>query len=149
MLIKGSKKYQGCTLIELLVVIAIIAILVAIVIVAIDPVQRLRDTQDRAAASNVRSAGTLLAVCVTKSLETDPTVDPFVACDNDPDTELTPFGNLPRDVRVEDIPAGDLCAVQQGSPGLIVGNYFVYTFSDGEVDERGGEIPAVIADWCP
>jgi prepilin-type N-terminal cleavage/methylation domain-containing protein len=61
----GNKK--GFTLIELMVVVAIIAILVIIVIVAINPAQRVNDSSDRRAASNVRAGGTLIATCVARN----------------------------------------------------------------------------------
>lgn len=66
---KFLKKQKGFTLVELLIVIAIIAILVVIVIIAINPVQRIRDANDRRAASNVRSVATAIEGCLSRNDE--------------------------------------------------------------------------------
>ena len=139
-------RQKGFTLIELLVVIAIIAILVAIVLVAIDPVQRLRDAQDRTAASNVRSSGTLLSTCITQAL-VNKSAKPYTDCD-EKTTELASYGNVPSNVTVENNPAADdLCAVQQGSVGS-PGHYYVYKSSTGAVKEEDGNVP-MVSLWCP
>jgi len=62
-----KNKNLGFTLIELLVVIAIIAILVVIVIVAINPIQRLADSANQRASSNVRNVATGVQACITNS----------------------------------------------------------------------------------
>ncbi|OGY25436.1 MAG: hypothetical protein A2134_01405 [Candidatus Woykebacteria bacterium RBG_16_39_9b] len=64
----SDKSQKGFTLIELLVVIAIIAILVVIVLVAINPAARIRDANDRRAASDVRSVGSGVQACITDQL---------------------------------------------------------------------------------
>jgi prepilin-type N-terminal cleavage/methylation domain-containing protein len=84
---------RGFTLIELLVVIAIIAILVVIVVVAINPVERLNEANDREAQSNVRSTGTLIATCITKTLEESGASALPADCDTAGD--LATYGNVP------------------------------------------------------
>jgi prepilin-type N-terminal cleavage/methylation domain-containing protein len=94
---KFLKKTKGFTLIELLVVIAIIAILVVIVIVAINPVQRLKDASNQAAEGNVRSAGTLIATCITKELSAghDPYTAAYCASAAGPGSTLATYGSIP------------------------------------------------------
>jgi prepilin-type N-terminal cleavage/methylation domain-containing protein len=61
------KQEKGFTLVELLIVIAIIAILVIIALIAIDPIQRIHDANDRAAASDVRQVATAFEGCVARN----------------------------------------------------------------------------------
>ena len=142
------KNRRGYTLIELLIVIAIIAILVVIVIVALDPAQRVRDSLDRAAQSNVRAVGTLISVCVTQRLSQTPTLT-FEGCSED--TIISSYGNRSSEVKVA---AGngpgdnDVCAAQQGSVGLF-GHYYVYKNSTGKAEANDGELSNNPADWCP
>lgn len=116
-----SKK--GFTLIELLIVIAIIAILVLIVVVAINPAQRLRDASNRTAASNVRSAGTLISTCVTLSN------GDLGACDTEPHVATIGEGNWPNDVAYTNS-ATDICAQQEGGDV-----WYLYRFTTGEVED--------------
>ena len=62
------KRTRGFTLVELLIVIAIIAILVLLVIVAINPLERIRDANDRRAQNEARQGGSAVAACITKEL---------------------------------------------------------------------------------
>lgn len=130
-LLARLKSRKGFTLIELLVVIAIIAILVVIVVVAINPVQRLNDATDREAASNARSAGTLISTCITQELVA--TGGDANNCILGVGTALDTYGNMPSSVLTVlegDVEAsGSICAWQLGS-GV---NYFVYSSLEGEV----------------
>lgn len=116
-----SKK--GFTLIELLIVIAIIAILVLIVVVAINPAQRLRDASNRTAASNVRSAGTLISTCVTLSN------GDLALCSTQGQVETAGEGNWPAAVAYTNS-ATDICATQAGGD-----LFYLYRFTTGEVEE--------------
>lgn len=140
-----GNRNSGFTLIELLVVIAIIAILVAIVVVAINPAQRLKEALDRAAASNVRSTGTLIGVCVTNKLSQNPPL-PLVECGAVGGLDVV--GNKPTDVLLG-AGAGDVCAAEQGSPGG-GGTHYIFRFSTGAVEPIGGILdtagPPYI--WC-
>lgn len=146
-----SRKNKGFTLIELLVVIAIIAVLVAIVIVAINPAQRLREALNRAAASNVRSTGTLIGVCVTNRLAETPALT-YEECNES--AVLNSYGNKPTDVFLEQgggaPPDNDVCAAQQGAPGGVgIGNHYVYRQTTGQVTEVDGEMDTTDPyDWC-
>lgn len=73
------KKQRGFTLVELLVVIAIIAILVLLVIVALNPLERIRDANDRSAQNTARQLGSAVVSCITKEQSRTPVVDPFNA----------------------------------------------------------------------
>ncbi len=66
------RKAEGFTLVELLIVIAIIAILVLLVIVALDPLERIRDANDRGAQNEVRSGAAAVAACITKEESSTP-----------------------------------------------------------------------------
>ncbi len=79
------RKTRGFTLVELLIVIAIIAILVLLVIIALDPLERIRDGNDRSAQNGVRQAGSAIMACITKELSRTPVGTPFVAgnCDDE------------------------------------------------------------------
>ena len=133
-ILKERKDKKGFTLIELLVVIAIIAILVVIVVVAINPVQRLNDATDRTAASNARSAGTLISTCITQELASGGTPDLCLAGE----TVVASYGNMPNDVQTviqgSVASGGSICAWQLGSGS----NYFVYSSLEGEVRTDGG-----------
>ncbi|MCH7541815.1 type II secretion system protein [Patescibacteria group bacterium] len=72
-------KERGFTLVELLVVIAIIAILVLLVIVAINPLERIRDANDRTAQNSVRQGAAAVSACIVKEQSKTPVVDPFAA----------------------------------------------------------------------
>lgn len=117
-----SKK--GFTLIELLIVIAIIAILVLIVVVAINPAQRLRDADNRQAASNVRSAGTLIGTCVTLAN------GDLAQCNTAANVATVGEGNWPNNV-VYSNSATDICAEQEGGD-----QWYHYRHSEGEVQEN-------------
>ena len=141
---------RGFTLLELLVVIAIIAILTAIVIVAINPIKRLNDASNRAAASNVRSTGTLISVCVSKRLSESPS-ETLEGCADPAGSYaiISGYGTKPADV---DLVAGDspsdddVCAAQQGS----LNNYYVFKHSEGSVVEENGDLSSESpSDWCP
>ena len=119
---------KGFTLIELLIVIAIIAILVLIVVVAINPAQRLRDASNRTAASNVRSAGTLISTCVTLKN------GDLLLCGSDTDVASGGEGNWPKDVVYsKNVISGteDICAEQEGGD-----KWYIYRFKTGEVKEN-------------
>lgn len=70
-------KERGFTLVELLVVIAIIAILVLLVIVAINPLERIRDANDRTAQNAVRQGGAAVSACIVKEQSRPIPVNPF------------------------------------------------------------------------
>ena len=138
-------KQRGFTLLELLVVIAIIAVLVSVVLVAIDPVQRINDSQDRAAASNVRATGTLISICVADRLSRSLT---FEDCGQT--MILEGYGTPPTLVDVASgatMPDDDVCAAQQGSVGAAA-HYFVFEHSTGSVEPVPGTLP-LPAMWCP
>lgn len=143
------KSEKGFTLIELLVVIAIIAVLVVIAIVAINPLQRIRDGQDRAARSNVRSTGTLVATCMTRALSGDlGGAGDATQCDSNVEVETNGEGNVPGTVSViPDASAGttDVCAWQQGSAD----NWYRYEHETGTTEEIAGTAPATDALRCP
>ncbi len=142
------KSEKGFTLIELLVVIAIIAVLVVIVVVAINPLQRIRDGQDRAARANVRSTGTLIGTCGTRALSGalgNPT--DLSWCDDNTDVANNGQGNVPAGVTVvadTSTPTTDVCAAQQGSAT----NYYVFRHSTGATTETAGTLPASTV-YCP
>ena len=140
---------KGFTLIELLVVIAIIAVLLSIIVVAIDPVQRIREAQDQAAASNVQLTGSVVGACVTDFLVQSPLPD-YEDCAL-PGTIIA-YGKIPSTVRLEpgDAPVtNDVCTAEQGSLG-IVGHYYAYSYSTGTVRRETGDLAAIpIVDWCP
>ncbi len=125
------KKEQGFTLIELLVVIAIIAILVVIVIVAINPVQRIKDANTQAAASNANQIGKAVAACMTNKLTTNGMDAAIGLCDSFTNLSTGSYTNLsanPIGVTYNDIGAApnrtDICVE------AVVGNgstsYFTY-----------------------
>ena len=70
---------RGFTLVELLVVIAIIAILVLLVIVALNPLERIRDANDRTAQNAVRQGAAAVSACIVKEQSRTPPVNPFAA----------------------------------------------------------------------
>ena len=72
-------KERGFTLVELLVVIAIIAILVLLVIVALNPLERIRDANDRTAQNAVRQGAAAVSACIVKEQSRPVPVDPFAA----------------------------------------------------------------------
>ena len=141
------KKSEGFTLIELLVVIAIIAILVIIVVVAINPVERLNEANDREAASNARSAGTLIGTCVTQELAAGNDTD---SCDDA--AGLNAYGNVPAVIEAgvtgkihsdgAAIPS-NICASQEGRSD----RWWKYEHKTGEV---ASETQTAIGDVdCP
>ena len=135
------KKTKGFTLIELLVVIAIIAILVVIVIVAIDPVKRLNDARDRAAASDVRSTGTLISTCVTKHLEGTP-AGWEAACSTAAAAEIVAVGNPASGLTWQTgLAAGDnnVCVYKEGATG----HFYQYRHTTGQVAQFA------VAPSCP
>jgi len=154
---------RGFTLIELLIVIAIIAILVVIVIIAINPAARINDSKDRQAASNVRSAGTLLSTCATHQITVSAGI--YEPCgpspaSTTPTATLNTYGTAPANVKLyQGAAAGqnDLCAAQQGSAA----NYFVWrlngtaaisgtTIAPGTTTQIVGTLSAVAdATVCP
>ena len=140
---------KGFTLIELLVTMAVIAVLVAIVIVAINPAQRVRDALDRTAASNVRSTGTLISLCVTKRLSETPAL-PFEPCSQG--LVINDYGNKPNGVTLAasaDPMEDDVCAAQQGSPNPPgFAHYYVYKYTTGQVEPLNGILPGA-GVWCP
>ena len=139
------KSKYGFTLIELLIVIAIIAILVLIVIIAISPVRTLNNARDRTAASNVRTTGTLISVCIGDQLSQDPPLS-YELCGTN-GLPLTSYGSIPTGVSVDTGAAlgdNDVCASQQGSDA----NWFNYRYSTGQVSENVGTMPAA-APRCP
>lgn len=143
----------GFTLIELLVVVAIIAILVAIIVVAINPAQRLRESLDRVAASNIRSSGTLIGVCVTSKLSEKPAA-PYEECADIAD--LNTYGTVPSEPTVylsegADPGDDDVCVAAQGSPGS-GGIHYIYRFSTGSVEPITGVLDTMGSSpfsWCP
>ena len=136
-ILKQRKDEKGFTLIELLVVIAISAILVVIVVVAINPVQRLNDASDRTAASNARSAGTLISTCITQELASGGTPNNCVQGN----AVVASYGNMPNDVltvisgSVDS--GGAICAYQEGSSG----SFYVFSSLTGEVGAPLGTAP--------
>ncbi len=119
---------KGFTLIELLIVIAIIAILVLIVVVAINPAQRLRDASNRTAASNVRSAGTLISTCVTLSNGN------LGSCATSGTVESAGEGNWPAAVAYANA-SGEICAQQEGGD-----TWYLYRFTTGEVENAAAQM---------
>jgi prepilin-type N-terminal cleavage/methylation domain-containing protein len=123
------RNQKGFTLIELLVVIAIIAILVVIVLVAINPLQRIKDANTRAAGANAQQIGTATASCITDKLQTLALDAAIGACDSNPWAEMASYTNLsalPAGVVVTPFgsPATDICVaatVGNGDP-----QYFTY-----------------------
>lgn len=146
-----SDNQGGFTLIELLVVIAIIAVLVLVVVVTINPAQRIRDAENQRAASNVRAAGGLLSLCVTKELVQTPP-NPIEPCGDPADSSVRDqYGNFPGTTQVAQGDDGDddeVCAAEQGSGGAVLGRYYVFRSSTGELDENNGVMPAPDV-WCP
>ncbi|HSX58525.1 MAG TPA: prepilin-type N-terminal cleavage/methylation domain-containing protein [Candidatus Saccharimonadales bacterium] len=131
------KSEKGFTLIELLVVIAIIAILVVIVVVAINPVERLRESTDRAAAANVRATGTLLSACMTKVLSLS-TPGTYSDCDTQAELDTYTLGKIPTTAPTVTVAstATDLCA---SAPGRVVGavtTTWFYRHSSGAVSSQ-------------
>lgn len=129
--VENNKGSGGFTLIELLVVISIIAILVLLVIVAINPAQRVRDANDRAASSNVRSTGTLISACVTLS------AGDIGSCENISDVETVAKGFWPSETDIDIDPGVDVCAEQEGSDGV----WFQYKYTTGETKEFAADPP--------
>ena len=72
-------KSRGFTLVELLVVIAIIAILVLLVIVALNPLERIRDANDRTAQNAVRQGAAAVSACIVKEQSRTPPGTPLAA----------------------------------------------------------------------
>ena len=125
------RKTRGFTLVELLIVIAIIAILVLIVIVAINPVERLNETRDDRAASNVRSTGTLIGTCVTRMLAVG---NAMTDCDTGGEVATNGQGNVPAGVAVNaNVGVTNICAWQLGRTG----HNFQYQHLTGEVADVG------------
>lgn len=121
-----SKK--GFTLIELLIVIAIIAILVLIVVVAINPAERLRQADDRTAASNARSAGTLIGTCVTLA------AGDLTLCDTATEVAALGEGNVPADTTINaNAGSTNICAWSLGRAG----HNWQYQHVTGEVADVG------------
>ena len=122
-------------------VIAIIAILTGIVIVAMDPIRRINDSYDRTAASNVRSTGTLISVCVASKLAQNPPEN----LEDCAGTELDDFGTRPPGVLIvaDSSAEDDVCAAQQGSTGL-TGHYYVYKSTTWQGYGKYRPIPSTI-----
>ena len=135
----SEKSQKGFTLIELLVVIAIIAILVVIVVVAINPAERLREADDRRAASNVRASGTLLSVCVTRN---DGALD---ACDTKDKIEASTGGDgdLAQSIELGVIgTVTELCVFEEGRADT----WYIYS-TDSGASEVASSVPSTTS--CP
>ena len=103
-ILQAKKGQKGFTLVELLVVIAIIAILVLIVIVAINPVERIRDANRRAAEGDANQIGKVVGACITDQLRTLALGDAILACDA--------IGELPNYTNLAALPAGTTIAAR-------------------------------------
>ena len=143
-ILRNRRDKKGFTLIELLVVIAIIAILVVIVVVAINPAERLREAADRRAASNVRSSGTLLSVCVTRQ-DGD-----LALCDDEAGIEDAAGGDgeLAATVSISVVGGAtptEVCIWEQGRT-TSTATWFIYSTDNGQVLELAA---APTATTCP
>ena len=76
---------KGFTLIELLVVIAILGILAAVVLIAINPAERIKESQDTQVRSDISTAASAIEACFTSSAD-----GTYAACDTT--TELVTGG---------------------------------------------------------
>jgi prepilin-type N-terminal cleavage/methylation domain-containing protein len=125
---------KGFTLIELLVVIAIIAVLVVIVVIAINPIEQINKGRDRAAASDVRSTGSLVSACITEHLASNAS-GWSAACTPETAAALLAQGTPAVDVEVDSAAAADTdaCAWKEGRAGT----FWVYRHTTGQVTDQG------------
>jgi prepilin-type N-terminal cleavage/methylation domain-containing protein len=149
---------KGFTLIELLVVIAIIGILAAVVLVAINPAERIAESNDSKTKSNIGQVATAMESCYTANQGT------YAAGSCDSTANLSSAGFLKQDLGIGwPNQAGSVHVVQSTTAGqyLISGvmtaksninggttcsgtnhSYMQYHTSTGSTDSKGGSCVA-------